>query len=139
MDYRVLTEELFPFHKQSLFLDTIQFYHYFVARTLFIPYVWLLIKRIQIIYDKQKNHYENIDKGWASVLNTFFVKSTTLSSLNNKYKYFAVSAKKKLSARSSTEFKRSTFSRCPYPYVVLQFLSIFFHISQPHSLHINPH
>ena len=42
-------------------------------------------------------YYENSLKGWHSVLKTTFSKSIVEVGLNNKYKYFNVSAGKKLS------------------------------------------
>ena len=45
----------------------------------------------------------NIGNGWASVLNTYLSKLISESSQNMRYKYFRVSARKKLCCTSSFE------------------------------------
>mmetsp|Transcript_10189 Transcript_10189/g.13623 ORF Transcript_10189/g.13623 Transcript_10189/m.13623 type:complete len:87 (+) Transcript_10189:100-360(+) len=63
--------------------------------------------------------------GCASVLNTCLFKiSTSVSGSNNRYRYFSVSAKKKLSILSSTEPGSSTFVKLAYAISVLQYFSI---------------
>lgn len=67
-----------------------------------------------------------IGNGWASVLKTQWSNGIRLSSENIKYKYFRVSAKKKLCWTSSCETAGEATSLIPqYPTPTRQYFSMF--------------